>query len=68
MPSYHRGSGKLEEARTDEFEEAVERVLELYRAGEGNLVKAAEKVLPDADPVVRYRVAREAFRRLEVGA
>ena len=46
-------------------DEAVEKVLELYKAGEGNLVKAAEKVLPNADPVVRYRVAREAFRRLE---
>jgi hypothetical protein len=65
MPSYHRGSGKLEEIRIDEFEEAVGRVLELYRTGERDLWEAAKKVLPGAGPPAWRRVAKEAFRRLE---
>ena len=65
MPSYHHGSGKLEEIRIDEFEEAVGKVLELYRTGERDLWEAAKKVLPNAEPPAWRRVAKEAFRRLE---
>jgi hypothetical protein len=64
-PSLLSENKKLEETQTNEFEEAVKKVLELYRAGERNLWEAAKKALPDAGPPAWRRVAREAFRRLE---
>jgi DNA-directed RNA polymerase subunit RPC12/RpoP len=64
MSSYHRESGKLEETRTKEFEEAVEKVLELYRLGERNLWEAAKKALLGAPPSVVESVAFEAAKRL----
>jgi hypothetical protein len=64
-PSLLSENKKLEETRIDEFEEAVGRVLELYRTGERDLWEAAKKVLPSAGPPAWRRVAKEAFRRLE---
>lgn len=50
MPSYHRGSGKLEESRIDEFEEPDEKVLGLLEPArflrEGERESAKESHLP----------------------